>query len=195
MDYSLYKAINGLSGSAFFDGLFRALANDLPAVIVAVVAALFLLPWRRERLARRCGAVTATAAAGIALLLNQPIAHAVARTRPYLAHPHHAHLLIARSHDPSFPSDHSTGAFALAAAILFYDRIAGLIVLVLGVLLAFARVYVGTHYPGDVVGGAVIGIAVVLVLRLPVLRRLLEGVARWCSDLWDRILRVARIPT
>jgi undecaprenyl-diphosphatase len=195
MDYFLYKAINGLSGSSFFDGLFRALANDLTPVLIALVAALFLLPWPRRRLARRCGAVTATAAAGIALLINQPIANAVARTRPYVAHSHHAHLLIARSHDPSFPSDHATGAFALAAAIFFYDRVVGGALLALAALLAFSRVYVGTHYPGDVVGGAAVGIAVALVLRLPALRRPLEAVARRCSDFWERILRLARIPT
>ena len=196
MDYSLYKAINGLSGgSSFIDHLFRTLADDLPALVVAIVAALFLLPWREDRLARRCGAVAATAAAGIALLISQPISQAVARVRPYVAHPHHAHLLIASSHDPSFPSDQATGAFALAAAVLFYDRLAGIVLLVLAALLAFSRVYVGTHYPGDVLGGAAIGIAAALVLRLPLLRRLLEGLAHLCSDLWERFLRVARFPT
>src|SRR4051794_3311132 len=150
MDYSLYKSINGLSGHSFSDGLFKLLANDLSAVLVVLVAMVFLFPWPQRRQARRSGAVLGTAAAGLALLINQPIAHAVDRLRPYLAHPAHAHLLISRSHDPSFPSDHASGAFALAFGVWLYDRTLGSVLMVLGGLLAFARVYVGTHYPGDV---------------------------------------------
>jgi undecaprenyl-diphosphatase len=195
MDYSLYRTINGLSGSSPLDEVVRALANNLPAAVIAVVAALFLIPWPRCRWQRRCGAVSATASAAIALLINQPIAHAVARARPYTAHPHHAHLLISRSHDPSFPSDHATGAFAIATAVFMYDRVAGGVLVALAALLGFARVYVGTHYPGDVAGGALIGVAVALVLHLPAPRRFLEEVTRRCSDMWDRFLRLARLPS
>lgn len=189
MDYSLYKTINGLSGNSFVDKVMKACANDLPAVLVVLVALAFLIPWAHNRLDRRRGAVLATASAGLALLINQPIAHAVDRLRPYLAHPHHAHLLIARSHDPSFPSDHATGGFALAAGLWLYDRTLGSIMLVLAALLSFARVYVGTHYPGDVLAGALIGIAVALLLRyLPLTRRAIEGVAGLAGQLWDSVL-------
>ena len=128
----------------------------------------------------------ATVSAAVALLINQPIAHAVARLRPYLAHPAHAHLLIARSHDPSFPSDHATGGFALAFAVWLYDRTIGSFLIVGAALLAFARVYVGTHYPGDVAAGALIGIGVALVLfKVPALRRLIEATAALAGRVWD----------
>lgn len=193
MDYSLYKTINGWSGNSVADGLFKLLANDLPAVLVVLVAVVFLVPWAERRQERRSGAVLATASAALALLINQPIAHAVERLRPYLAHPTHAHLLIARSHDPSFPSDHATGAFALAFALRLYDRTLGTILLVLAALLAFARVYVGTHYPGDVAAGALIGVAVAAALfLLPAPRRLIERVAAWIGRIWDGAL--TRLP-
>jgi undecaprenyl-diphosphatase len=189
MDYSLYKTINGLSGSSFGDGLFKFLANDLPAVLVVLVALIFLIPWTRRRQERRSGAVLGTAAAGLALLINQPIAHAVDRMRPYLAHPAHAHLLISRSQDPSFPSDHATGAFALAFGIWLYDRSLGTFLLVIAAVLAFSRVYVGTHYPGDVVAGALIGMAIVAALFLvPVTRRLIELAAARIGHVWDGVL-------
>lgn len=188
MDYVLYKTINGLSGTSPFDAIVKALANYLPAVLVVIVALAFLVRWSRRRSERRAGAVLATAAAGLALLINQPIAHAVDRMRPYLAHPAHAHLLIARSHDPSFPSDHATGAFALAFGIWLYDRTLGTVLLVLAALLSFSRVYVGTHYPGDAVAGALIGIAAALVLfAVPFLRRLLERAAESLARVWDRV--------
>ena len=188
MDYSLYKTINGLSGNSAADHLFRLLADDLPALLVMLVALTFLVPWATRRPERRSGAVLATASAGLSLLLNQPIAHLVDRARPYLAHPGHAHLLIARSHDPSFPSDHATGAFALAFGIWVYDRTFGTILLAIAAILSFARVYVGTHYPGDVVAGALIGIAVVAVLYLiKPTRRVIESVARRGGEIPDRL--------
>jgi undecaprenyl-diphosphatase len=192
-DYSLYKTINGLSGSSLADDLFKLLANDLPVVLVVLVALIFLIPWRQRCQTRRSGAVLATAAAGLALLVNQPIAHSVDRLRPYLAHPAHAHLLISRSHDPSFPSDHAAGAFALAFGIWLYDRTLGAVLLAIGAVLAFSRVYVGTHYPGDVVAGALIGMAVAAALFLvPATRPLIELVAARIGRIWDGAL--TRLP-
>jgi undecaprenyl-diphosphatase len=190
LDYNLYKAINGLSGGSVSDAVFKFFAGDMVAVLIVLVALTFLIPWGSHRTERRKGAVLSTASAGLALLINQPIAHLVDRTRPFLAHPAHAHLLISQSHDPSFPSDHATGAFALAFGIWIYDRTIGAFILVLAAIVGFARVYVGTHYPGDVLGGALIGIAVAAGLYLigPT-RRLLEAVARIAGDLWDRVLR------
>ena len=76
------------------------------------------------------------------------------------------------------------------AVVWLYDRTIGAILLVLAVLLSLSRVYVGTHYPADVVGGALIGIAVTAALYLaPPTRRLLETVARRCGVIWDGVLR------
>src|SRR4029078_6397487 len=109
----------------------------------------------------------------------------------------HAHLLIAHSSDPSFPSDHATGAFALAFGIWLYDRTIGALLLAVAALLSFARVFVGTHYPGDVVAGAAIGIAVTAALYLAApTRRLLEAVAESCGEPFHVVLgRLARRTT
>lgn len=186
MDYSIYKSIDDV-GPSFLHGPLKFAANDLVFVIVAMVALTFLIPWRARRLERRTGAVLATAAGGIALLLVQPISNAVDRTRPFVAHPH-SKLLISHGSDPGFPSDHATGAFAMAMALWLYDRTIGSIALVLAAIVAFARVYVGVHYPGDVVGGALIGMAVALIIYFTPLRSVVARIAAWCSNLWERIL-------
>jgi undecaprenyl-diphosphatase len=129
----------------------------------------------------------ATAAGGVALLIVQPIANAVDRTRPFVAHPH-SELLISHGRDPGFPSDHATGAFAMAMALWLYDRTIGAICFVLAAIVAFSRVYVGVHYPGDVVGGALIGIGVALIFYLTPLRTVIVRIATACSALWERIL-------
>jgi membrane-associated phospholipid phosphatase len=186
MDYRAFKLVNGLAGHSA-DGLFVALATGLPVVIVVAVALVFLIRWAHQCQARRSGALLGTVGAGLALLVCQPISHAVARARPYLAHPGHAHLLIARSQDFSFPSDHAVGGFALAVGVWLYDRTLGSVLLILAAILSFARVVVGTHYPGDVLAGALIGAAVPAVLfALPSTRRRLERLAERAGKLWDR---------
>jgi undecaprenyl-diphosphatase len=187
MDYALYRAVNGLAGHRTIDALFELIARSMAVVLVVMVALLFLVPWRTRRSERRTAAVTATLAAAIGLAINQAIAPAVDRVRPYLAHPAHAHLLIAPSHDPSFPSDHATGAFAIALAVLAYDRVYGAVMLALAALIAFSRVYVGTHYPGDVAGGlAVAGLVVALLVATPA-RRWIGSLAAVCGRLWDEL--------
>ena len=76
------------------------------------------------------------------------------------------HLLIAPSADPSFPSDHATATFAIAAAFLMHGvRQLGLWFLATAVLMIFSRVYLGTHYVGDVLGGAMTGIVTATLVR------------------------------
>ncbi len=175
MDYRFHRSLDPLRRHPLSDGLFTFLANDLALVLMAIVALVFLV--LRAGAACRSGAVLATASAGLALLINQPIAHLVDRARPYVAYPAQVHLLVARSPDPSFPSDHATGTFALAFGIWLYDRTIGTVLLALAALLALARVDVGAHYPGDVLAGAVVGIAVAGALYVLPTRRLVEAIA------------------
>src|SRR3954451_21604902 len=172
MDFQIYKAIDA-KGPDFLHSIFKFFATDAVVVIVISVALLFLIPWRVQRTDRRRAAVAATAAAGLALLIAQPIANAIDRARPFVDHPAQAHLLVARSTDPSFPSDHAAGAFAIAEAIWLYDRTAGAVFLALVVLVSVARVYVGIHYPSDVLGGALLGTLVALLLHWGPLRQIL----------------------
>lgn len=195
LDYTLFRAINGLSGNSVADSVMRFVAEDFEAVLIVAVALVFLVPWRDRLKERRRGAVLATASAALALAINQLISHPLDRLRPYEAHPAHAHLLIGRSSDPSFPSDHATGAVALALGVFLYDRLLGGILFVVAALLAFARVYVGTHYPGDVLGGALIATAVTLAIYLSPLRGLLERLADYVGAAWSSLLaRLFRRP-
>lgn len=87
------------------------------------------------------------------------------RIRPYDAHI--THLIVDRSVDFSFPSDHATASFAIAAAFLLHRLPKrGFIFFAVAVLLAMSRVYVGTHYVSDVLGGAVTGIVAAVLVRV-----------------------------
>ncbi|HWU22570.1 MAG TPA: phosphatase PAP2 family protein [Nocardioides sp.] len=147
---------------------------------VAVFAALLLVSWL---LARRTGEPRRVAAALwgpfgvlVAVGLNQPISNAVAEARPYTVFPH-ALTLVARSTDFSFPSDHSVMAGAAAVGVLLANRRLGLVTAALAVLMAVTRVYVGAHWPLDVVAGLAIGagfaLAAYAIVR-PLLVRIVE---------------------
>ena len=86
--------------------------------------------------------------------------------------------------DPGFPSDHATGAFAIAFALVLRDRMVGIVALALAVVLSFGRVALGVHYPSDVFAGAVLGLGAALVLWIPALR---ERVDRLADALGNRL--------
>jgi len=90
----------------------------------------------------------------------------VTRERP------HDHPLVAMLHTPSFPSGHATTGFACAATMARFAplRRAAVVLYALAVLIAYSRVYVGVHYPLDVLGGAVLGLLIATALRLSLAR-------------------------
>jgi undecaprenyl-diphosphatase len=83
------------------------------------------------------------------------------RARPFEAHPQIHPLYVV--HSSSFPAGHAATAFAGATVLAFVvPRLAWLLYLVAAAI-GFSRVYVGVHYPSDVLAGAAIGVAVGLV--------------------------------
>jgi undecaprenyl-diphosphatase len=151
---------------------------------VVLFAALLLAGWWRARRTadpvRIATALWAPLGMMLAIGVNQPIGNAIAERRPYDVL-RGVLVLVPRSTDFSFPSDHAVMAGAVAAGLWWVDRRLGLLAALAAVAMACARVYVGAHYPLDVVAGLGVGALVTslgLVAARPLLVRLVLTLQR-----------------
>ncbi|WP_329210363.1 phosphatase PAP2 family protein [Streptomyces sp. NBC_01708] len=186
-DVSLLYDINGLAKAAptWFDRVMEFVGEF--GIMFGMVLAVLWCWWSVRRRGTTEDSVTAVAglvwaplAAGIALLINIPIRGFVERPRPFFDHKG-LEVLVAGKTDFSFVSDHATMAMAIAVGLFVANRKFGLVAIGLALLEGFCRVYMGVHYPTDVIGGFALGTAVALLLAplaMMLLTPLVGAVAR-----------------
>ncbi len=200
MDWSVLHDLNEfMRAHDLAEDPITLFASTAVAIYAFATIALWFVsrPAGVQRLRLACTSALASAAAG--LLLNQAIAHIWFRERPYVEHPGSLVLFTRPSSDPSFPSDHATASFAIAVAVLFFNRRLGAAFLAFAVAISLSRVLLAMHYPSDVVAGALTGVVAAigictlarpLILRLtaltaqitdPVLRRIWQLGARFAA--------------
>jgi undecaprenyl-diphosphatase len=186
VDFFLLRQLNGYAaGHDGMEDVVKAYVGVSEILFAGLLVLGFLMLGRTGRRA----AVSAGASAGLALLIAHFTALLVERPRPFVAHPETVHLFLAHARDPSFPSEHATAAFAIAMAIWLRHRGAGAVVLVLASVLALGRVALGLHYPVDVVGGALLGMACALGLYAAPVRARLDALADAAGRVYGRVVR------
>src|SRR3990170_143136 len=168
LDRSLFFLINHSAANPIFDLFFPFASRKGYLLFLPYFLALFWVGFRRRGSAREPGAAGAAVAilvAVCALLVSDwwgnEIKYYVDRSRP-----HHVlegvRVLVGSGRSYSFPSNHAANAFAFGVTLLAMTRghlTRGFRILTSAVppLIAFARVYVGVHYPLDVLAGAGLG--------------------------------------
>ncbi|MFG2371335.1 phosphatase PAP2 family protein [Streptomyces sp. NPDC048504] len=181
-DVDLLYDINGLAKDAphWFDR-----GMEFVGEYGLLVAMVLLVVWCWWTVRRRGGEdsaasvaalVWAPVAASLAVLVNVPIRGFVERPRPFLDHTG-LDVLVSGKTDFSFVSDHATITMAMGVAMFVADRRFGLAGIGLALFEGFCRVYMGVHYPTDVIGGFALGTAVALLLS-PVAMALLTPVLK-----------------
>ncbi|MFE2098970.1 MULTISPECIES: phosphatase PAP2 family protein [unclassified Streptomyces] len=168
-DVDLLYDINGLAKDAphWFDRVMEFVGEY--GLLLAMVLLVLWCWWSVRRRSEEDAAssvaalVWAPLAAGIAVLVNVPIRGFVERPRPFVDH-RGLDVLVTGKTDFSFVSDHATITMALGVGLFVANRRFGLAGIGLALLEGFCRVYMGVHYPTDVVGGFALGTAVVLLL-------------------------------
>ena len=163
MDAQLFQLLNNFAWqSRAFDVTIIFLAEYLPyAVVLAFLALLFYSAYaKREKIRIFWTATLATVVAryGIAELIRL-FYH---RPRPFIAYD--IVPLFPHENAWSFPSGHAAFFFALAAVMYFYNKKCGALFFLAAIIISVSRVIAGVHYPSDILGGALVGIAVAYVV-------------------------------
>ena len=159
IDITLFRFINGNLRNSVFDVLMPFITdlNKQRIVLVFVVLILLWMFIRGKRHVRIAGFLLV-----ITIVISDQVSSSVIkywfdRPRPCFVL-HNVHLLISCGSGFSFPSSHAVNNFAGALLLAFFFPRAKWWFFGFATIVAFSRVYVGVHYPFDVIGGAVIGL-------------------------------------
>lgn len=153
-------------------------ARLLAEWVVWIVPVGLATGWLHGSLAARRALVAAALSGAIGLLANQLIGLAWYHPRPFEAGI--GRTLLDHARDSSFPSDHLTLIWAVAAALAMRGstRAAGWWLAALGLPVAWARIYLGVHFPLDMLGAAFVGCGSAVLVRIRGLRLAAQAVRR-----------------
>lgn len=185
LNFALFASLNAsahpnpyaLAAAIFFGQLFIAL---IPVYVATV--------WFRGAPSTRACLIEATASATIALALAALVGAFWPHPRPFVIGI--GHTLIGHAADASFPSDHLTLLSSLAASFMLHRRFRrfGRMLALSGIPVAWARIYLGVHFPADMLGAAIVG-AVGAAIAHRASPLYLEPACRVASTMHRRIFR------
>ena len=167
LDHQLFEKINRVWTSDWADVFFPAITdvNKSPWFIALAVVVLGLWIWRKGMPAAKWTVVLVLSLAMsdlVAYRLVKPLVH---RERP----PQAGVPIIVRGYKHtgnSFPSNHATNIFAAATVISGGVPVLTIPVFIFAAAIGYSRVYVGAHFPGDVLAGAILGTLISVLLRI-----------------------------
>jgi len=178
IDENIFLWINGLAGKvAFFDWLLKGIANDYFIIVSLCLVLLALWVWGSDAIQRdrnQKAVICASLSLGIAQGFVSTCNIYCFRPRPFTELP--TNLLFYQPTDSSFPSNSVAIIFAITCAILLANKKVGLILLLLACLHAFSRVYVGIHYPFDVIAGALGGALIAFIVT-----KVIKALDKWIN--------------
>lgn len=151
MNMELFRVINNLANkSAVLDKIMIFFSKDVPYIFMAIIAIVFILGITKKNSNYRKAAVNTFVITVINLILSFIIGGIYYVDRPFVHNK--VNLLFDHTQDASFPSDHATGTMSIALGLKKYNKTFSIILTIISIIVGFSRVYVGHHYPMDVVG-------------------------------------------
>lgn len=155
MNMEIFRLINNLANkNSFLDKTMIFFSKDVPYIYMAVLAIVFILGIAKKDSDYRRAAVNTFIITVINLILSFIIGSVYYEDRPFVHNK--VNLLLPHAKDASFPSDHAIGTMSIALGLKNANKLLSLILTMLSVVVGFSRVYVGHHYPVDVIGAYII---------------------------------------
>jgi undecaprenyl-diphosphatase len=152
-DINILRIINNSWKCKFLDIIMPAMTylGSFPFMFIFCTGAFLLSSTLLHAMAIKA-MISISLSTGIGKLLKI----SVTRLRPFISIPN-LNIKKIGIDEYSFPSGHTTGAFSLAVIIALYFPIFGFISIPLALCVGISRVYIGVHYPTDVIMGIIIG--------------------------------------
>ncbi|RWR11674.1 undecaprenyl-diphosphatase [Siminovitchia fortis] len=163
LDYRLFELINQFAGQSHTLDQTVMLFSKFGPILFGLVFVWLWFSKSGNPVDNRKIVLYALTITVIALGINKAIELMYFRPRPFVTYA--VNLLSDKANsDPSFPSNHSAGAFAITCALFWYRRRIGSALLIMAFFMALSRIYIGVHYPSDVTAGALIALIVTIVI-------------------------------
>ncbi|MBJ7932276.1 MULTISPECIES: undecaprenyl-diphosphatase [Bacillus cereus group] len=190
MNYTVFQWFNNFAGSSkLLDTLMITITNSAACVAILFMLILWFNNGKKENAIRKQYTVLyTTLSVSIALLVNVLIHAVYYHPRPFVSHD--VHQLVPHAADSSFVSDHSVLVFSIAFVFMLRGEKLKYIALIWAVLVGISRLYVGVHFPLDVIGAAVITIITSSLLLQN--KRIFEPIAKLVFKIYALVAR--RIP-
>jgi undecaprenyl-diphosphatase len=163
LNYFLFLLLNASPGAS---GIMVDTAIFFAYGLIWLVPTGLFIGWLWGSSAMRQILVAATVSGLVGLFINQLIGLVWYHPRPFEAGI--GQTLVPHVQDSSFPSDHLTLIWAIAFSLLLREqfRLAGWLLALMGMLVAWARIYLGVHFPLDMLGAALVALGSVWLILL-----------------------------
>nr|WP_041173581.1 phosphatase PAP2 family protein [Clostridium botulinum] len=165
MNIEFFRLINNLANkNSVLDKIMIFFSKDIPYIFMAIVAIVFILGITKKNCDYRKVAVNTFIIAVINLTISFIIGGVYYVDRPFVHNK--VNLLYIHAKNSSLPSDHAIGTMSIALGLRKYNKLLSLILTVFSIIVGFSRVYVGHHYPLDIIGAYIIVFATNYIYNL-----------------------------
>jgi membrane-associated phospholipid phosphatase len=156
IDIELLRKINPTVPKSLF---WHVLSSSVSPVVIGLPVLIYLTGFLKQRSKIKTGAIWLATAILVALIITQVLKYTIVRDRPFITYPHDIFPFDHFGPGLSFPSQHTSFAFATATALSLQYRKWWLAVISFAwaILVGYSRLYLGQHYPSDVVAGVALG--------------------------------------
>lgn len=159
MDFQILYLINNIHNN-ILDKIMITLTNLGDAGIIWIIIAIILLFIKKTR---KCGILMLISMILGLIIGNGILKNLIQRQRPCWIDTNIL-LLIPNPTDFSFPSGHTLASFEASIMILLHSKKWGIPAIILSILIAFSRMYLFVHFPTDILGGAILGTTISILV-------------------------------